>query len=404
LAQKIPSKRAKVEIMTQNLEFDILIVGGGLAGASLACALRGSAYRIGLLELHPPVLAEGWDSRVYAISPANVDFLARCGAWGHIDRQRIQAVARMEVHGDAGGKMAFSAYESGLDALAFIVESSRVACELWETARRQSNIEVFCPAQPLGLAIHADSARLTLADGRVLSTALLVGADGAQSWVRDAAGLSAQKSPYGEQGVVANFVTEHPHRGIAYQWFRHDGVLAYLPLPENRISIVWSTPEVHAESLLALPPEQFAKTVAEAGEQVLGKLGLLAPAKGFPLGMLKSSSMIAPRVALVGDAAHGVHPLSGHGINLGFQDARVLSELLLSLPTCRNVGELALLGRYARARAEETFLVQGLTHGLHGLFQSGFAPLSRLRNFGLTVAGKVPGWRGIAARYAAGLW
>lgn len=390
--------------MIPHENFDILIIGAGLAGASLACALRGSRFRVGLLESQAPRPADGWDARIYAISPANVSFLGRAGAWPHLDPQRVQAVERMDVRGDGAGRLQFSAYDAGADALAYIVESSRLACELWETAKRQPNIEVICPSQAVSLAIDEAAARVTLSDGRTLGAALVVGADGVQSWTRAAAGLGATLKPYGELGVVANFVCEKPHRATAFQWFRADGVLAYLPLPENRISIVWSTPEAHAQELLALAPDALAATVAAAGQHVLGDLTLLTPAQGFPLRRMQVPQIVAPRLALIGDAAHGVHPLSGHGINLGFQDAAVLSEVLLNLPAFRDAGDLPVLQRYARARAEETWLVQGFTHGLHELFRPGVAPLSWLRNAGLDVAGKIPLLRSMAVRYAAGLW
>lgn len=390
-------------MMTRTSRYDILIVGAGLSGASLACALRGSRYRIGLIERRPPQVAPDWDARIYAISPANVEFLQRCGVWPLLDAGRIAAVERMEIFGDAGGRLRFSAYECGMQSLARIVEAGRMSSELWETAKRQPNIDLLYPAETQSLRVDADAARLTLADGRVLESSLIVGADGVDSRVREAAGLRASVRPYGELGVVANFECERPHGAAAFQWFRADGILAWLPLPGNRISIVWSTPEAHARELLALDGEAFAARVEAAGGARLGRLRMITPAAGFPLRFMKLDSSVGERVALIGDAAHAVHPLSGHGINLGFQDARELADRLLALPAFRDCGESAVLRGWQRARAEETLLVREMTDGLHRLFRPSFAPLIRLRNVGLSLAGSLAPLRSVLARYAAGL-
>ena len=187
------------------MKFDVAIVGGGLAGLSLACALRDSRLKIALIESRPPLRAEGWDARVYAISPANADFLRTIGAWKHLDAARIAPINAMEVHGDGGARLDFSAYESGVDHLGWILESSLMACELWENVKRQGNVTLLCPGAPRALEMRDDAALLTLADGVTLSAKLLVGADGRDSWVRRAKGLDAFDTPYGEMGLVANF-------------------------------------------------------------------------------------------------------------------------------------------------------------------------------------------------------
>ncbi|MDB5799629.1 MAG: ubiquinone biosynthesis protein UbiH [Rhodocyclales bacterium] len=384
-------------------EFDVLIVGGGLAGASLACALRGSRYRVALIDRAAPRVAENWDARVYAIAPACVDFLRRCGAWEHLPHDRVQRIERMAIAGDAGGSLDFSAYESGLDALAWIAEGGRLAAELWQTATRQPNITVLSPAVPASLEMLENAARLTLSDGRVLHSSLVVGADGANSWIREQAGIQARTEPYEDVGVVANFSCERAHDGTAFQWFRADGVLAWLPLPGNNFSIVWSTPQQHADALLKLDAQALATCVAEAGNRELGALRALSPAAAFPLRLMRVKETVASRLALIGDAAHGIHPLSGHGINLGFQDAAVLADTLLNLPAFRDCGELAVLERYRRARAEEVAMLQGVTHGLHQLFGAKSVPLAWLRNAGMSVTGNLPFVRGVMTRYAAGL-
>ncbi|HEX6733984.1 MAG TPA: UbiH/UbiF family hydroxylase [Azonexus sp.] len=383
--------------------FDLIIVGGGLAGASLALALRDTRLRIALVESRPPRAPEGWDARIYAISPANATFLETLGAWKHLDAERMAPIRHMQVFGDGGGRLHFSAYETGVPELGWILESSLMACEFWESAKRQANLTLFCPAAPSALEFRHDAALLHLDDGAVLSARLLVGADGRDSWTRQAAGLAAVNTPYGEKGVVANFATAKAHRDTAYQWFRDDGVLAYLPLPGNRISIVWSTPDAQADELCALSPDALCRRVAEAGQGVLGELELLTPAAAFPLRLMRVPQTVAPRLALVGDAAHGIHPLSGHGINLGFQDARELAALLAAAPPWQDIGELRLLQRYQRARREETLLLQGSTDGLRRLFRNGNA-WRPLRNVGLSLTDRLPFIKNALARYALGVF
>jgi ubiquinone biosynthesis UbiH/UbiF/VisC/COQ6 family hydroxylase len=383
-------------------QFDLIIVGGGLAGASLAMALRDSRLRIALVEHQPPLVAEGWDARIYAISPANVDYLEGIGAWRHLDRQRMAPIRAMQIEGDRGGRLDFSAFETGVPELGWVLESSLMACEFWEGIKRQSNLTLFCPGRPASLSFRHDAAILTLEEGAALSGRLLVGADGRDSWVRQSAGLSAVNTPYEEKGVVANFATAQAHHGIAYQWFRNDGVLAYLPLPGNRISIVWSTPDDHADALCAMSEPDFCQRVAEAGGRVLGDLSLLTRPAAFPLRLMRVPQTVAPRLALVGDAAHGIHPLSGHGINLGFQDAKELAGLLLEAQPWQDIGDERFLQRYQRARREETVLMQATTDGLRKLFKSEAAGLSLLRNAGLQMTNRLPFMKNALVRYALG--
>lgn len=386
----------------QAQKFDLIIVGAGLAGSSLAAALGKSHLSIALVETRPPQPAAGWDARIYAVSPANVAFLSRLGVWQRLDHSRISPVHDMEIHGDRRARLDFSAYQAGVGELAWIVESSQMQGELWETAKRLPNLTLFCPAQPHGLSIEPGCARLALADGRSLEASLIVAADGANSWVREVAGIGARFTPYGDCGVVANFRTERDHHGKAFQWFRTDGVLAYLPLPDRRMSMVWSTPEAHAQSLTELTADALCRRVAEAGADRLGALKLLTPAAAFPLRLMRVEQTTAARIALIGDAAHAIHPLSGHGINLGFQDSAVLADTLTGARPQQDCGDASLLRRYARARAEEVALLQYTTHGLQRLFKPQSEPVAFLRNAGLNLTNRLPVIRNALVRYALG--
>lgn len=383
------------------MDFDLLIIGGGLAGASLAVALRGSRWRIAVVEAKPQAHTPGWDSRIYAISPANLGFLREIGVWEHLDRSRIAPVHRMSIRGDAGGNLEFSAYESGLSELAWIAEAGRLRHELWETLRRQHNVTLLTGNTPVGLSIDDSAAIVDFANEKKVRARVVIGADGVNSWVRDRAEIQARFVPYDEVGVVANFRTEQEHRNVAHQWFRRDGILALLPLPGRMVSMVWSAPNAYAEDLLQLSADLLCRRVEDAAERVVGRMELETSAAGFPLKLMRVDSTVKSRVALVGDAAHAIHPLSGHGINLGFQDARALADLLLTLPPWRDPGEISTLRAYARRRAEEPFLIQYTTHGLNRLFGSENPLLSVLRNVGMNVTGSVPVVRNALTRYAA---
>lgn len=382
------------------MKFDIAIIGGGLAGLALAVALRDSRLSVALIEGRVPARPEGWDARIYAISPANARFLESIGVWSHLNRQRMEPVRHMAIAGDGDGRLDFSAYDSGVDELAWIIEASLMQSELWESAKRQANLQLLCPARPSDLEFAPEAAHISLQDGRQIAARLVVAADGADSWTRQLAGIEVQFKPYGQHGVVANFETELPHRGTAFQWFREDGILAWLPLPGNRISIVWSTPQAHAEELVSLPAEVFSARVAAAGGNRLGALRMITPPAGFPLRLMRAPRTVQPRLALIGDAAHAIHPLSGHGINLGYQDAAVLADVLRQRPSHIDCGDLALLRRYERARIEDVVALQGVTDGLHGLFSSTAPPLSLLRNIGMNLTNRLPVIKDTLVRYA----
>jgi len=367
-------------------EFDVVIIGGGLVGLSLARALAGSGLRQALIEQQLPASAPGdeaWDSRVYALSPGSAAFLDDCGAWQRLPHERVARVETMRVHGDdPGARLEFSAYDAGLRELAFIVENRRLQLALREAAREQ-DLRVYCPAGWTTLEFRADDIAVGLEDGTELVAHLVIGADGSESRVRTHAGITVRASDYRQLGVVANFSCERPHRDVAFQWFRRDGVLALLPLPGNRVSMVWSLAEERGRRLLELPETALASEVESASGGALGTLRVITPAAGFPLKLQRVTQFTKPRLALVGDAAHNVHPLAGQGVNLGFRDARVLARVLKERGPQGDCGDYALLRRYERARREDVFTMQAATDGLQKLFSSDAVFLARARNLGL---------------------
>jgi 2-polyprenylphenol 6-hydroxylase len=388
------------------MDYDIVIVGAGLVGASLAVALKDSGLKLALVEGRAPAPLPddaSWDPRIYAINPANVRFLEEIGAWRNIDQARVAPVHEMHIWGDDGAaRLDFSAYQAGVAELAVIAESRLMQDGLWQALQGQANLEILCPAACAALDVSDEAAYLTLQNGRELRAKLVVGADGRDSWVRTQADLGDAPRPYNQSGVVANFATEKPHHDRAYQWFREDGILAYLPLPGQRISIVWSAFEPLAQELVALPGDELCRRVRDAGKNILGELELLTPAAGFSLRLLNLEHLIKPRVALIGDAAHNVHPLSGQGVNLGFQDARQLAKVLLAREAQRDCGDYFLLRRYERARKEDILAMQLVTDGLQKLFNNTDPLLRALRNTGLGLANHLGGLKNRLIRHAIG--
>ena len=386
------------------MDFDIVIVGAGLVGASFALALRGAGLKLALVEAQePPAAADTWDGRVYALSPGSAAFLDGLGVWKRLDRERICAVHEMLVRGDrADALLQFSAYESGVPELAWIVESRRLQSVLWQALEHQHKLELICPDRCETLQLRDEAAELTLAGGRTLRARLVVAADGMHSWARQAAGITVEEKAYGQMGVVANFACAGAHHNTAYQWFREDGVLAYLPLPGQRMSIVWSTSDGRAAELVSLSADALCARVAGAGKDVLGKLELLSAPMQFPLARLRATRLAAPRIALIGDAGHVLHPLAGQGVNLGFGDAAVLARVLLQGELFRDPGEIRLLRRYERARAEDILALAWVTDGLHRLFAARGGAVAKLRNAGLNLTNALPVLKNLLIRRALG--
>lgn len=382
---------------------DAAIVGGGLVGASLALALQSAGLDVALIEPRAPQApsaAGEWDSRIYAISPGNAAFLDRLGVWSRLDAQRLQRVEAMTIFGDErAGRLDFSAYDAGLRELTFIVENGALQRALDDAMAEAPGLNVLrAPAN--GLTVAAGCGRLMLEDGVEVEAALIVGTDGGDSWVRRAAGIDVRISDYRQIGVVANFESEHHHRDTALQWFRSDGVLALLPLPGHRVSMVWSTAAEHAQALLALDGQALAETVTTASLRALGQLRMITPPAGFPLRLTRVGRLVAPRIALAGDAAHNVHPLAGQGVNLGLRDVRELAAVLAARAPRQDCGDWALLRRYERARREDIAAVEFSTDALQKLFGVRSVWISGVRNFGLGAVNRLSPLKNLLIRHA----
>jgi ubiquinone biosynthesis UbiH/UbiF/VisC/COQ6 family hydroxylase len=374
------------------VELDLIVVGGGPVGASLARAAGGLSVALVAAERRVPRESpyEGFDARVYALTPGNVRFLAQIGA---MPQERATPVHAMRVHGDDASRIEFDAYRAGVPELAWIVEDRLLQDALWRGLPAEVGI-------PETLAVEQEHAVLGLAGGRELRARLVAGADGASSFVRERAGIEASDRPYGQSAVVANFACERAHANTAYQWFQRGPVLALLPLAGNHVSMVWSLPGAQAECIGALAPDALCREVEAASHGVLGQLSLVTAPRSFPLRRLSARRLVSQRIALVGDAAHVIHPLAGQGLNLGLQDVRALVETLAGRGPLRDPGELRLLRRYERARAEPILAMDTMVDGLFTLFGAPGPLAGRLRNAGLNLTDRLPVLKNLLVRQA----
>lgn len=367
-------------------DFDVLIVGGGLVGAACALALRQQNLAVGLVESRAPqpmAPDAGFDTRIYAISPGSANLLDRLGVWKKLDPERICPIENMQVRGDAAGSgLDLRAYEAHVSGLGFIVENRALQQVLWQ-ALTKNGVTVLSSHDCLSAIWSSDKAELALGDGSVLRTGLLIAADGAHSWLRAQADIAVDSHDYEQMAVVANFEVELSHAQTARQWFSCEGVLAWLPMPGQHVSMVWSTSSEHAQQLLALSKEALSETVAAAGHHELGKLRCLTQAQAFPLRMQTAQNLARPGLVLIGDAAHTIHPLAGQGVNLGFRDVSTLAQVLATRHPQQDVGDFMLLRRYERARKTDMMAMRFLTDGLYRLFANDQLLVRRLRNWGL---------------------
>jgi len=376
---------------------DICIVGSGAVGKAAALGFAQAGLRVALLcrSTAPTPVSASWDVRVFALNHVANKLLSSLKVWDALDLTRVAPVTEMQVKGGnaaSDGQIGFDAYGARTDELAWIVEDRNLNHAL-DTAMKFAQHLALVAGQAKQLQWHDDSASILLEDGSSIRASLVVGADGSQSWVRGQCDIGLDYRSYGQQGVVTNFECEKPHHGVAHQWFVEElGIIALLPLPGHRVSLVWSAPDALAATLMREP---LSALVARLEEYCLDKLGHLTPVlpeeiKAFPLTLMRPHSMIAPRVALIGDAAHVVHPLAGHGMNLGFGDVASLLELVKNREDHRDCGDARVLERYRRARKEEVLLMQMTTDGLAHLFGSTLAPLRLARNVGLNLLNRLP--------------
>lgn len=391
--------------MSDPRDFDVAVVGAGLAGMACALGLSQQGLQVALvgprMKAYLPTTTAPFDARIYAVAPATVDFLQRLSVWNRIDAARVSPVERMRVFGDRGDELTFDAYAAAVERLATIIEESELlrvldaACDFSPgVTRLGADFDI--------VAVTDDAAVVSLVGGAQLKVQLVIGADGANSAVRAAAGRSATVTDYRQIAVVSNFACERPHLGTAWQWFTDEGVVALLPLPGQHVSLVWSAPSALAQELQQSEPAALAERLTVRTERVLGELSAAGPTAAFPLRLVVVDRLIGRRVALVGDAAHVVHPLAGQGLNLGLQDVAALHEVIGGREAFRDIGDTVLLRRYERNRAEPIAMMRAATDGLARLFSID-DPLARfVRNTGMAAVDRLSPLKSLLIRQALG--
>lgn len=396
----------------RRLDFDVVVIGGGMVGLAFAALAaedeRLASWRIAIVEPsapRPPRDGEV-DLRVSALSRASQRILQAAAAWpalaGHACSYEEMIAWDAASRPDARDALHFSAAETGEPDLGHIAENLRVQWALLESPRVQGATQLRAGLEALEL--EEDVARLTLSDGRRLSCGIVVGADGGQSRTRELCGIGRAGWTYGQSAVVAHLRSAQPHRHTAWQRFLPDGPIAFLPLADGRVSLVWTTSPAAATELLAADPADFSRRVTEASGRVLGDVALDSARAAFPLALWHARDYVKPRLALVGDAAHTIHPLAGQGVNLGFLDSAALVEVLAEAVAAD--GEpfgFRTLRRYERWRRSENALMLATTDTLNRLFGVRSVPVAAARRLGMALVGNQPLMRRALAMRALGL-
>ncbi|CAD2267910.1 2-octaprenylphenol hydroxylase [Stutzerimonas stutzeri] len=396
------------------MQADLIIVGAGMVGSTLALALEGSGLDILVLDASPLEAADfdpqgGFEPRVSALSAASQRIFERLGAWPGMSARRVSPYTDMHVWDGAGtGQIHFSAETVHAEVLGHIVENRVVQDALLETMQRRGGQRLLGAARLERLERMPQGWQLTLDDGRQLNAPLLVAADGANSAVRRLAGCETREWDYLHQAIVTSVRCSEPHQRTAWQRFTDDGPLAFLPLErdgdQHWCSIVWSVTELEARRLMALDDAAFRAALGRAFEQRLGEVEEVDPRLCIPLRQRHAKRYVKPGLALIGDAAHTIHPLAGQGVNLGLLDAAVLAEVIeAAMARGERPEDIRVLSRFERRRMPHNLAMMAAMEGFERLFQADPLPLRWLRNTGLKAVQALPEAKALFVRQALGL-
>ncbi|QKT03122.1 2-octaprenyl-6-methoxyphenyl hydroxylase [Ectothiorhodospiraceae bacterium 2226] len=394
--------------MAQPTPYDVAVIGGGLVGAALGCALGGAGVRTAVVEAVPLGVAgqPSYDDRASAVAEGSRRILEGVGVWREVQAVGAYPIRRIHVSDRGGfGKTRLEAADSGLDAYGYVVEN-RVLGGAFKAGleRGGAQVDLLAPARVEGLVQDAAGAVLRLDQGRELRARLVVLADGGRSGLRERLGVPLAITEYGQTAVIANVSPARPHQDTAYERFTDSGPLALLPLGPRRCSLVWTVRSADAPALLALDEAGFAAALQARFGERLGRFERVGARAHYPLQRVVAGEPGRGRVVIIGNAAHSLHPVAGQGLNLGLRDAAVLAELVVDAQRAgRDVGGEALLEEFARWRRLDQWAVSGFTDALVRVFSTPFPPLAHARGLGLLALDLLPPLKRTLSRQAMGL-
>jgi len=379
-----------------------------MVGLTLACALGRQQFKIAVVEAFQPQdinPGDEYELRVSAISKSSQQILQNVNAWQAMLNRRACAYQHMHVWDATGdGNIHFDAADLGIDSLGHIIENKVIQFSLLEQCLQLPDVDLLCPQQVSDIAFSEGQQRVTLNNGEVIAAKLLVGADGANSKVREAAGIEINKSHYDQKAVVAVVKSSLHHKDTAWQRFLPSGPLAFLPLGDGRCSIVWSAENQRADELLELDETRFINELQDAFENTLGKIEKVSQRAAFPLVRRHANEYVKSGLALIGDAAHTIHPLAGQGVNLGLLDAASLAETILQARAQgKNIASLTTLRKYERWRRADNSLMMYSMSGFKNLFSNEQTELAFVRNVGLNLVNSLGPVKNKLMRHALGL-
>jgi len=379
-----------------------------MVGLTLACALGQQQFKVAIVEACQPKDLERDDSyelRVSAISKSSQQILQNVNAWQGMLNRRVCAYQHMHVWDATGdGNIHFDAADLGIDSLGHIIENKVIQFSLLEQCLSLSDVDWLCPQQVSDINFSESLQQVSLENGDVITANLLVGADGANSKTREAAGIEVNKSPYEQKAVVAVVKSSLHHKDTAWQRFLPEGPLAFLPLSDGSCSIVWSAENGRADELIEMDETTFKIELQQAFENTLGKVESVSERAAFPLVRRHANEYVKHGLALIGDAAHTIHPLAGQGVNLGLLDAAALAETLLNARAQgKNIASLTTLRKYERWRRADNSLMMYSMSGFKNLFSNEQTELSFVRNAGLNLVNGLGPLKNKLMRHALGL-